>query len=95
MEEVRACLSCKREVCDGDCKCIKEQSKTTGKERRKVLPVRCIETGQVFSSCAEADRAFGMKRDSVLRSIKNGRVTKSGYRFEVYKDGKKTNSCLT
>ena len=45
------------------------------------IKVKCIETGEVFSSCAKAEEAYRLAKNSVRRSLSSGRSVK-GYTFE-------------
>ena len=49
----------------------------------KVIKVRCIETGEVYNSCAEAERKLGLPKDTVSKVIKGSMKTAKGYHFEV------------
>ena len=57
---------------------------TFGKRVAKNLshPVRCIETGQIFSSMIEAERQLGLGSGVVSYSIHDNKPTKQGYTFE-------------
>lgn len=55
-----------------------------GRDSVKVTghPIRCIETGQIFSSMIEAERQLGLGSGVVCYSIQLSRPTKEGYTFE-------------
>ena len=45
-------------------------------------PVKCIQTGRVFSSMIEAERQLGLVSGAVCYSIQLNKPTKEGYTFE-------------
>ena len=44
--------------------------------------VRCVETGEVFESAAEADRFYGFRKCILPRAPRLGWTTKNGYHWE-------------
>ena len=62
-----------------------EARKHMSDARKDKRPVRCIETGEVFSSAYDAYRAYGYHAASINRSCKNG-CRASGFHWEFVKD---------
>lgn len=56
--------------------------------RRKKNPkrVRCIETGEIFDSLAEAARAVGRDRTNICSCLKGRQKTCGGFHWEYYKE---------
>ena len=52
----------------------------------KVRKVRCIETGEVYNSCAEADRKLGLSESTISKVIRGSMKTAKGYHFEVVEE---------
>ena len=50
--------------------------------KTKAIPVKCIQTGQIFPSMIEAERQLGLGSGIVCYSIQLGKPTKEGYTFE-------------
>lgn len=48
----------------------------------KVRKVRCIETGEVYNSCKEAERKLGLSRNTVCKVLRGIGKTVKGYHFE-------------
>ena len=49
---------------------------------RKARKVRCIETGEVYNSCREADRKLGLSECAVSKVLRGISKTAKGYHFE-------------
>ena len=58
-------------------------------KKRLSKPVKCIQTGEEFSSCIEAERRLNLGSTAVGHSIKYNRPTRQGYTFEYI--GKENN----
>ena len=71
-------------------RCLSEDHKKKIRERRKELdiqpvnkrPVRCVETGIIYESTAEATRALGIHNYAIRRVCYGERKTAGGYRWE-------------
>lgn len=50
--------------------------------KKSSTPVRCIQTGQVYSSMIDAERQLHLGSGTVSYSIKDGTPTRYGYTFE-------------
>ena len=48
----------------------------------KVRKVRCIETGEVYNSCKEAERKLGLSESAVSKVLRGVSKTSKGYHFE-------------
>lgn len=48
----------------------------------KARKIRCIETGEVFDFCREADRKLGLSESTVSKVLRGSRKTAKGYHFE-------------
>lgn len=46
-------------------------------------PVRCVQTGEVFPSCNEAEKSMHLGSTAVFHSLKFNRPTVQGYTFEL------------
>lgn len=49
--------------------------------RLSVVPIKCLETGQVYESLAEASRCTGLVSETIRQSILHQFTTKEGYTF--------------
>ena len=52
----------------------------------KVIKVRCIETGEVYNSCREAERKLGLPENTVAKVVRGSMKTAKGYHFEVVEE---------
>ena len=52
----------------------------------KSKKVRCIETGEVYNSCREADRKLGLSETSVAKVLKGKQESAKGLHFEVVEE---------
>ena len=52
----------------------------------KVRKVRCIETGEVYNSCNEAERKLGLSKNIVCKVVKGIRKAAKGYHFEYVEE---------
>lgn len=57
------------------CGCLKNDS-------RRCMPVRCIETGIVFRSVAEAENALGLKQSAISQALRR-KGKSGGYSWEL------------
>lgn len=56
---------------------------TTGKNNHKSIPVRCIETGEIFDSIGLAAAHYGVTKTGILRVLKGRNKKTGGYSFEA------------
>ena len=49
--------------------------------RRRMKPVLCLETGVRYESTAEASRALSLRREHIIRYLRNGKYAVKGYTF--------------
>ena len=64
----------------------------------KARKVRCIETGEVYNSCAEAGRAIGVSKRSVRLVVIGTQESTKGFHFEFVEEEEKEEqmiSCIT
>lgn len=72
--------------------CVEPVIKQKDRKKREYKPkypftgkrVLCIDTGEIFNSCLEAEKAFGFGKSTVSRVAKGTRKSISGYRFKYY-----------
>ena len=63
---------------------------------RKVRKIRCIETGEVYNSCAEAGRAIGVTKTTVRNVVIGKQESTKGFHFEaVEEEEEQMISCIT
>ena len=62
---------------------------------RRAKKVRCIETGDVYNSCAEAGRAIGADASLVRRVVLGKIQSAKGFHFEVVEEEEQMISCIT
>ena len=53
---------------------------------RKAIKVRCIETGEVYNSYREAERAIGVSDSSISRVVSGKLESVKGFHFEVVEE---------
>lgn len=57
------------------------QCRNRENNRNKSKPVMCIPSGEIFSSCKEAEIEYGLSRNTVSRVANGERESVHGYRF--------------
>lgn len=58
------------------------------RERKKVLPIRCVNTGEVFPTLLAAATHFNMSSAGLRLCIRDGRPNRVGLQFEYVKEDK-------
>jgi DNA-directed RNA polymerase subunit N (RpoN/RPB10) len=53
------------------------------KARKYIVPVRCVETGKVYKSQAQAARELGIHRYGISNVITGKQKTAGGYHWEI------------
>lgn len=59
-----------------------KRGKCTGAEHHNSKPVKCLETGVVYSAAAEAERLTGAQRDNIAACCRGSRKTAGGLHWE-------------